>query len=189
MGRPRQIDRPAILAASLEIADAAGLVAVTMQAVAQRLGVTAMALYRHVDGKADLLDGVVECLLTELALPSRGLPWEDQLAELGQSLRTVAHRHPSAFPLLLQRPAVTVGARRVRGQVYSVLRDAGVARGHVVRVERIISTLAIGFAAGEVAHRFTGSRAALDAEYRALVSFIRSGIEPFRTRARRRPSR
>ncbi len=186
MGRPRQIDRPAILAASLALADRAGLAAITMQAVAERLGVSPMALYRHVDGKADLIDGIVECLLAELPRPSSRLAWDAQLAALGQGLRRVARQHPSVFPLLLQRPAVTIGARLVRGYTYAVLREAGVAPRHIVRVERLISTLAIGFAAGEASGRFPGSRAALDAEYRALVSFVRAGIEPFRTPSARR---
>lgn len=150
-----------------------------MQAVAERLGVTPMALYRHVEGKAGLLDGLVESLLTEIPLPARELDWESQLVAMGSALHDVARRHPAVFPLLLQRPAATPGARRVRAHIYAVLREAGVARAHVKRVERIISTLAIGFAAGEVAGRFAGSRASLEAEYRALAMFIRAGITPF----------
>ena len=64
-----------MLAASLELADEQGLSAVTMQAVADRLGVTSMALYRHVANKADLLDGVVERILWEVPLPDPALPW------------------------------------------------------------------------------------------------------------------
>jgi AcrR family transcriptional regulator len=40
-----------------------------MHAVARRLQVTPMALYRHVDDKNALLDGLVEMLLTEYPLP------------------------------------------------------------------------------------------------------------------------
>lgn len=42
-----------------------------MAAVAERLGVTPMALYRHVANKADLLDGLVERLLTEFPASGR----------------------------------------------------------------------------------------------------------------------
>ena len=74
MGRLPRISRAAIVSASLTIADERGLSGLTMQAVAERLGVTPMALYRHVDDKADLLDSVVEALLTELPLPRAELP-------------------------------------------------------------------------------------------------------------------
>lgn len=190
MGRPRRIDRGAVLDASLALADDAGLASVTMQGVAARLGVTPMALYHHVAGKADLLDGIVERLLAELPPPAPALAWDARLVALGGALREVARRHPAAFPLLLQRPAVTAGARSVRAQVYGVLREAGVARAQVVRVERMISTLAIGYAAGEATGRFSGTPAALAREYRALATFIRAGIEPFRAAratAHRRP--
>jgi len=39
-----------------------------------------------------------------------------------------ALRHPQIFPLLLQRAAVTPGARRTREVVYAALREAGLAR-------------------------------------------------------------
>ena len=75
-----------------------------MGAGAQRRGVTPRALYRHVTGKAGLLDGRVELLLTEFPPPPAGLPWPERLAALAASIRASARRHPSVFPLLLQRP-------------------------------------------------------------------------------------
>ena len=110
MGRPAQISREAVLAAGLAIADAEGLEAVTMQGVALRLGVTPMALYRHVADKADLLDGLVERLLGEVATGASDGSWEERLRRLGRSVRGVARRHPNVFPLLLQRPATTPAA-------------------------------------------------------------------------------
>ncbi|MEV0714279.1 TetR/AcrR family transcriptional regulator [Asanoa sp. NPDC050611] len=57
---PRRGPRPAftladIARAGIAIADADGLAAVTMQRVADQLGVTKMALYRYVPGKAELV--------------------------------------------------------------------------------------------------------------------------------------
>jgi AcrR family transcriptional regulator len=51
---------PMIAAAGIELADEGGLDAVTMEAVAQRLGLTKMALYRYVPGKAELVALMVE---------------------------------------------------------------------------------------------------------------------------------
>jgi AcrR family transcriptional regulator len=182
MPRSRIIDRDAVLRCGLQIADESGLAAVTMSAVAARLEVTPMALYRHVTNKGDLLDGLVELLLDELPPVTVQAPWLEQLTGLAQALREVARRHPATFPLLLQLPAGTPNARRVRAGVHQVLRAAGVADDHVERLERIIASAALGLAAGEVSARFAGhSRRTLDEDFHALAVFVESGIQPFRT--------
>lgn len=178
--RPRQIDRAGILRASLEIADERGIDGLTMQAVADRLGVTPMALYRHVKNKADLLDGVVEQLLDEIAPPARSADADGQLVTMGQGVRALARRHPSVFPLLLQRPASTPAALRARDRVYEALRASGIAEADVARAERLISTMILGFAASEVSGRFDAhARKVLDADFAALVEMIRAGLATF----------
>jgi len=155
-GMPRQalISREDILDATLALADQRGLAAVTMRAVAAQLGVTAMSLYHHVRDKDDLLDGLVERLLAELPLPDPSLPGEERLHALASSMRQTACRHPAAFPLLLRRPVATEAALAVREVVYTALNDTGVPDELVPRVERLLSTFVIGFAASEVGGRF-----------------------------------
>ncbi|HTW06583.1 MAG TPA: TetR family transcriptional regulator, partial [Acidimicrobiales bacterium] len=87
MGRPARIARAQVLAAALALADEVGLESLTMAGVAERLGVTPMALYRHVANKADLLDGVVEVLLTESLPPPAGLSWPERLSVLAGNIR------------------------------------------------------------------------------------------------------
>jgi AcrR family transcriptional regulator len=177
MARPAQIDRAAVLEASLAIADEHSLAAVTMAAVAKRLGVTAMALYRHVTNKADLLDGLVESLLTEFALPDPSLPWDQRLAAIGAAVRATARRHPAVFALLLARSASTPGARRVRDEIYSDLREAGVPEAEIPRTERLLSTIVLGFAASEAGGRFAAHSAAeVDADYAALEAVVREFV-------------
>jgi AcrR family transcriptional regulator len=130
MGRPPRIDRAAVLSAALAVADDAGLDAVTMAAVAAQVGVTPMALYRHVADKSALLDGLVEHLLEQLPPHDPTLGWADQVDAAAAALRDVARRHPAAFPLLLSRPA-TVSAVAVRDGVRELLILAGVAPEHV----------------------------------------------------------
>jgi AcrR family transcriptional regulator len=151
------------------MADEGGLDAVTMSALARRLGVTPMALYRHVANKADLLDGVVELLLTEFPPPPPELPWQERLALLAANIRATAHRHASVFPLLLERPATTTDARRTRQAVYEALGEAGVPEDRVAQVERLVSTAVLGFAVSEVGGRFRNhSRRQLDDDFGVL---------------------
>ena len=173
MGRPARIDRAAVLDAALTLADARGLDAVTMAAVAERLDVTPMALYRHVGNKADLLDGLVERLLAELPAPEGEGPPDESLPRLAHAVRDAAHRHPGVFPLLLQRPATTPDAVRARDGVCAALRRAGVPEGSDRRCERLISTAILGFAVSEVAGRFRNhSRPELDQDFDRLLELL-----------------
>ena len=185
MGRPPQISRPAIVEASLAIADERGLAGLTMQAVAERLDVTPMALYRHVEDKADLLDSVVEALLTELPLPSAELPWEERLRGMGRAARELARRHPAVFPLLLQRPATTPESRPVREFVVAALRGGRARPGGRPAGRAPFSTVILGFAASEAGGRFPGrSRKVIDDDFRVPGA----GHRPCSSRTSRPPS-
>jgi AcrR family transcriptional regulator len=151
--------RREILEAALAIADERGVDAVTMRAVAARVGVTPMALYPYVGNKSALLDGLVELLVGELPAAATQGGWRERLLAMGAELRTVARRHPTVFGLLLARPSATVGAMHSTDAVFSALLDAGVPPADVPRVERLVSTFVIGYAVSEVAGRFgAGSR-------------------------------
>jgi len=143
-----------ILDAALAIADEEGLEAVTMRAVAARVGVSPMALYPHVGSKAALLDAMVGRLLDSLPRPS-GVDWRTGLRELAQGARALARAHPAAFTLLLSRPSVTEDATRVVDAAYQGLLAAGVPAAEVPRLERLVSTFVLGFAISEVNGRFS----------------------------------
>jgi AcrR family transcriptional regulator len=176
--------RQEILDAALALADERGLEAVSMRAVAERTGVTPMALYPQVGSKAELLDGMVERLLTELvpadaalAAGADGQDWRVRLRALAHAFRKLAHGHPWAATLLLRRPSVTPDAARVVDLVYTNLLDAGVPAPEVPRVERLVSTYMIGYVASEVGGRFVSGKLNPRAR-RGLVAAGREGALP-----------
>jgi AcrR family transcriptional regulator len=149
-----------ILDAALELADDKGLEAVSMRALAERTGVTPMALYPHVGSKAALLDGMLGRAVGQMvedggeALHS-GLDWRERLRLLLHGARQLAHRHPWAAALVFSRPSATIESASGVDLFYTTLLDAGIPPAGVPRMERLITTLALGYGASEVGGRFS----------------------------------
>lgn len=106
--RDQPLTRATIVAAAVEYVDEHGLPALTMRSLGQRLGVEAMSLYHHVNGREDLLDAMVEQLVSEVRVdpettlgPADG--WQAYLQALARSARALAVGHPLAFPLVATR--------------------------------------------------------------------------------------
>jgi AcrR family transcriptional regulator len=110
--RPAGLDRDRILGAAVDFIDAHGLAALTMRRLGASLGVEAMALYRYVPGREDLLDGVVDRVVETLFDDDDGDDlyiedangWQDYLMRLGHCVRRIALAHPAVFPLIASRP-------------------------------------------------------------------------------------
>ena len=93
-----------VLQAALALCDAEGIAKLSMRRIAQRLGVEAMSLYHHVANKDAILDGLVDAVFAEIALPPRGGgDWRAALALRCHSARAVLLRHGWAVGLLDSR--------------------------------------------------------------------------------------
>lgn len=104
----RRLGRQIILAEAVRFIDTHGREQLTMRRLGSMLGVEAMALYRYVPGREQLLDGVVEYVMNELyeatmrqAVPSS---WQEYLQQMAHGVRMLAVRHPRIFPLIATRP-------------------------------------------------------------------------------------
>jgi AcrR family transcriptional regulator len=147
-----------ILDAAIALADERGMDAVSMRTVAERVGVTPMALYPHVGSKAALLEGMLGRVLGELnfaaGTDAYRPSWQDRLNDLGHAARALVRRRPWVAALIFARPSVAPDAARVVDEIYQALLDAGVPEAEVPRLERLVSTFVIGYAASEAAGRF-----------------------------------
>ena len=96
--------RQEILDAALAIADRDGLDKVSMRTVAEDVGVTPMALYRHFDSKLALLDGMLERLVTSLEPEKVTGTWDERLTTLAYAYRDWAVEHPGRYATTLRAP-------------------------------------------------------------------------------------
>ncbi|MFI8338724.1 TetR/AcrR family transcriptional regulator [Streptomyces sp. NPDC085639] len=109
---PRQgLSVDAVVGAATELADEAGLPALTMRALAQRLGVTPMTLYTYVPGKAELLDLMLDDAYGRMERPAPGAadPWRTRVARVAEDNRDLLTRHPWIADLPITRPPLGPG--------------------------------------------------------------------------------
>ena len=173
--------RRLILDQALALVDEQGLAAMSMRAVAQRVGLTSMALYPYVGGKDALLDGLVDLLHLELgtvcAVPGDA-GWRQRLRALGRAIRALAHAHPGAFPLLLNRSAAGASASWLTAALRGVLHDAGAGPGDEPRLARMICAFLLGYATGEITGGLPGRPAEgeYDADLDDLVRLVEVAV-------------
>ncbi len=158
--KPKAERRAEILDAAIALADAEGLAAVTMRAVAQRVGVTAMALYGYFPDKDSLLDAMADRVIGEVFPgPFPALAgWRDRLLAAAELARVMAREHPSVIQYAFTKPAETPYTLQVVEFTYQALIDAGVPHAEIPRLERFASTFVIGWALSEASGRFAAGR-------------------------------
>ncbi|HEY7132687.1 MAG TPA: TetR/AcrR family transcriptional regulator [Candidatus Limnocylindrales bacterium] len=119
------LTRDRVLQAAVELADRDGIDAVSMRKLGQELGVEAMALYRHVRDKDDILDGVVDRVVAEIELPEPDPDWRAAMRGLSLAARDVMLRHPWAPPVIVEQPTVGPATLRHIDAVMAILNRGG----------------------------------------------------------------
>ncbi|MHC5797080.1 TetR/AcrR family transcriptional regulator [Lacisediminihabitans sp. FW035] len=147
----------AVIADASELADLDGFDAVTLSAVARRLGVRAPSLYSHVRDLADLRDGITALALGELsdlvAVAIAGRSGREALRGFADAHRTYATRSPGRWQSLQRRagPAAvqSPAARRLVNLTDAVLIGYSLSTVDRVHATRMIGSTINGFLALE----------------------------------------
>jgi hypothetical protein len=79
-----------------------------------------------------------------------GIDWRKRLRALGRAVRALAHAHPSAFPLLLNREVAGASASWLVAALRGVLHDAEVPVERIPRLARLICAFLLGYTTGEI---------------------------------------
>lgn len=158
-----RLSRTRILEAATKYIDTHGPESLTMRRLGSHLGVEAMALYRHVNGKDHLLAAVVERLVDEVLDDPRIVAgsdtWEEYLRTVAHAMRDVEADHPRAFPLIATRPPeapyLRPPLRSVRWVEHflSSLLAHGFSHHHAVRTYKAFTSFLLGALLLEAASR------------------------------------
>ncbi len=181
---PARTTDAAILAAARDLLDEGGPDAVTMQAVAVRVGVRPPSLYKHVASRGALLRAVAEDAIAEiggaLADAAQGDDPGDDVRAMAHGFRAWAHRAPNRYRHVFgSRPADDRRATSLAATAVAPLLAACeqlVGPDRALEAARLLTAYVHGFASMELADGF-GLGGDVDAAFAFGVDTLVSALQ------------
>ncbi len=160
--RRAPLTRERVLRAALELADGAGITAVTMRRLADEVGVEPMSLYYHVPNKEAILDGIVDLVFREIdesagAFEAGAIEggtgsdavvdatWKASLRARILGARRVMLRHPWLPALLESRRELGLSQARYVDAVVGTLRSGGLSYDLIHHAMHALGSRMFGF--------------------------------------------
>ncbi|HSY23087.1 MAG TPA: TetR/AcrR family transcriptional regulator C-terminal domain-containing protein [Polyangiaceae bacterium] len=125
--REGDLSRARIVEAAIALADEQGMGALSLRAVASKIGAPVMSLYRHVRGKEELVQAMTEAALRSEPLPPEPPPaWREQIELAVRCEWRALRRHPwLARVMTLTRPEPLPSAIAYADWMFRALSQAG----------------------------------------------------------------
>lgn len=152
--KPEALDRHRIARVALALIDEHGIDQLSMRKLGSLLGVEGMALYHYFSNKAELLDGILDLILEEVA--ARLTPEGSALERIRRTfdmLRLIAVEHPHAFLSMVSRRFRTPTSLRFYEQLLQLFHEAGMNPEQSARYYRLMANFTVGAGVAEVGSR------------------------------------
>jgi AcrR family transcriptional regulator len=148
------LTRERILQAALAFADANGIESLSMRKLGEAVGVEAMSLYNHVPSKADLLDGLIDLVFSEIEVPMSSDSWQTAMRQRAIAVRAALKRHRWAIGLMESRSSPGPATLRHHDAVLGCLRQAGFPVALAAHAYSVLDGYIYGFALQEASLPF-----------------------------------
>ncbi len=139
------LSRERVLGAAVDLADRGGLEAVSMRKLGLELGVEAMALYRHVRNKDDLLDGIVDAVVAEIDTRAIDGDWKATLRGRVLAARQVMLRHPWAPRVIEEQATAGPATLAYMESVLAIILDGGFSLDLAHHALHVLGSRVLGF--------------------------------------------
>ena len=159
---PAKTSYQQIVATARQLIEEQGLDSLSMQTLAERVGIRAPSLYKHVHNRAQLIRSVVEYTLAELGeTVAQAAQMDDAQADLRamvHAYRVFAHQNPTVYKLLYSslssemEPSVEASAAAATTLLGTVTRLVGQERA--LEAARMLVAFTHGFVSIELAGAF-----------------------------------
>jgi AcrR family transcriptional regulator len=134
-----------VVRAAIETGDAYGLDAVSMRNVADRLGVTPMALYKHVANRSELVDGMLDRALEGIATAPAAAYWADTVRARIFAARKILGIHPWVREAIETREHATPRTLAHMDSLIAAMFDGGLSADLIHHAMHALSTRMWGF--------------------------------------------
>jgi AcrR family transcriptional regulator len=169
VGTRNRLSRASVVVAACELLDELGPESLTMTALGQRLGVTGMALYRHVENRADLEEAVVGYVLANMfSEEDSSLPWDKGVSAWMHGVRNRMRSHPWMTRLMMRDETLSASWLAALYQLQLVLARTGLSNDNCVRELQRISRATTGITLLEIRSPIRQTNAALAAALKGL---------------------
>lgn len=176
------LTRERALAEALALADAEGLEALSMRRLALALGVEAMSLYHHVQNKDAILDGMVDVVFGEIALPRDDEDWKSGVRRRCHSAREVLKRHRWALAVMESRKAPGPRNLAHHDAMLACFLRAGFSLAMTGHAYAVIDSFLYGFVHSELQLPFSdgpGAQAVARGIFEAMPAGAFASLEAF----------
>jgi AcrR family transcriptional regulator len=159
-----------------------------MRRLAGELGVEAMSLYNHVDGKDAILSGILDLVAGEIELSPSPDDWKDAIRRSAISARDVFLEHRWASGLWMSRQSGGSAQLRRTDWMLKTLREAGLPSELTYHALHILEAYILGATVQNLSFPYRGEELAglagsflaqLPAEeYPDLVEHVKQHLDP-----------
>ncbi|MDJ0663041.1 MAG: TetR/AcrR family transcriptional regulator C-terminal domain-containing protein [Acidimicrobiia bacterium] len=166
-----------VLDGAMALADDIGIEAFTIRKLAAALDVKPMTIYHHIPSKEQILDGMVDIVFSQIALPPEDLPWEEAIRVRCRSMRDVLKRHWWAAPLMESRLSPGHETLLHHDAVLGCLRRGGLSLSMTAHAIAVLDSYLYGFAFEE-AHLPGGGGEEIIPVAEDLAAFLPPDVYP-----------
>jgi len=159
-----------IIQAAVDLADEQGLDALSMRKLGAALGVEAMSLYNHVDGKEDILDSMVEYLFSSIGPIDATAGWQPTVRSAALAAKRAFASHPWSITLITTRQTLSEASFAVMDTMIGMLLADGYSTKTAHHAWHAIASHVMGYAFQEINSVFGSPGAAGQDEVAGLIT-------------------
>jgi AcrR family transcriptional regulator len=142
---------------ALGIVERDGVTALSVRAVALRLGTGPMTLYNYVNGRDGLEELVVDAIIGSVNLSEPTDDWQTDFTAAATALWEALRSHPNVIPLILTRRSVSASSFAPAEQMIEALSRSCLDEFQILAAFRAVLALVTGSAQAEFAGLFAGT--------------------------------